>query len=132
MYKSRPGWNEYFFGIAEAVAQRADCSKARYGAVIVNGHRIVATGYNGSPPGSPKSCLAGDCPRAAKPHGSGTDDYSDCIALHAEQNAIANANWAETRGAAIYIWGNPHRPPCDMCGKLIEAAGIERIFWRAP
>lgn len=121
----RPDWDDYFSGIATSVSRRADCRRARHGAVIVKDHRIVSTGYNGSPSGGP-SCLAGECPRG---HISKQDlppnsaDYSNCIALHAEQNAIAYADRAETAGATIYITG----APCDMCSKLIAAAGIVRI-----
>lgn len=124
----RPDWHDYFLGIAAAVAKRADCRRARHGAVIVDReHRIISTGYNGSPPGG-KSCLAGECPRgmlSAEEIAHLTPDYSNCIALHAEQNAIAYANGRETRGASIYITG----PPCDMCSKLIRAAGITNVFY---
>lgn len=58
----RPSWDEYFLGIAKAVAVRADCTRRQVGAVIVRDNRIVATGYNGGPSGGP-SCLSGQCPR---------------------------------------------------------------------
>lgn len=120
----RPDWDSYFLGIVRAVSERADCRRQHHGAVIVQNNRIVSTGYNGSPPGGP-SCLAGECPRGAsgEPSGSfGHNDYSNCIALHAEQNAIAYASRSDTVGATIYITG----PPCDSCQKLIAAAGITR------
>lgn len=126
---TRMSWDEYFLVIAEAVAYRADCRRARHGAVIVKRNRIVATGYNGSPPGGP-SCLAGECPRGLlndKELRHNAPDYSDCIALHAEQNAIAYANRSDTEGATIYIAGG--KAPCDGCAKLIAAAGIERVVW---
>lgn len=56
-------------------------------------------------------------------HEGGNNDYTDCISLHAEANAIAFANRADTEGATIYITG----PPCDACSKLIKAAGISRV-----
>lgn len=59
----RPGWDDYFLGIAEAVAARADCTRRQVGAVIVHDHRIVATGYNGAAPGQPGCLSAGACPR---------------------------------------------------------------------
>lgn len=123
--KTRPDWNSYFLAIAKTVATRADCRRAQHGAVIVKDKRIVSTGYNGSPAGGP-SCLAGECPRGLLsaddlPHL--TADYSNCVAVHAESNAIAYANREDTRGATIYITGKP----CDMCGKLIAAAGIIRV-----
>lgn len=85
---------------------------------------MVSTGYNGTPPGG-KSCLAGECPRGLLsldelPPLSA--DYSNCISLHAEQNAIA---YAREPGDTIYITG----APCDMCTKLIAAAGITRIVY---
>jgi dCMP deaminase len=59
----RPSWDDWALGIAHAVAARADCTRRKIGAVILDSeHRIVSTGYNGSPPGGP-SCLAGECPR---------------------------------------------------------------------
>lgn len=133
---TRPDWDSYFHGIARAVAARADCTRAQFGAVIVDTHRrIAATGYNGSPPGA-GSCLAGECPRGTKTHEEhaglekGNNDYSDCIALHAETNAIANADAERCRGATLYlarIDGGPVLYPCNMCAKLVVAAGISRV-----
>jgi dCMP deaminase len=127
----RPDWDDYFLVVARAVSSRADCTRARYGAVIVDvDRRVVSTGYNGSPPGGP-SCLAGDCPRGrftreeVSSYQSGNQDFTDCVALHAEQNAIAWADRSRTKGGTIYIAGGG--PPCDMCVKLILAAGIERV-----
>jgi len=125
----RPDWDSYFLGVAKAVAARADCRRAQLGAVIVDDHRrIVSTGYNGSPPGG-KSCLEGECPRgllSQEELASLTPDYSNCIALHAETNAIAYADGLRTRGGTIYISCNA---PCDMCSKLIAAAGIRKVVW---
>lgn len=116
----RPWWDEYFMTIARAVAARGDCSRQQVGCVLVDvDQRIVSTGYNGTPPGDP-SCLAGDCPAAP---GNGPDAvYSNCIAVHAEQNAVAYAD--RTRNA---ITAYVTKAPCNMCDKLLRAAGIERI-----
>lgn len=131
----RPTWDEYFMGIAAAVALRADCRRRRIGAVIVDAdRRIVSTGYNGAPSGA-GSCLAGDCPRGLSDVPSftqGNQNHSDCISLHAEQNAIAWADRSRSQGATIYIFqlGLPPGkscPPCDMCSKLLKAAGISRV-----
>lgn len=121
--RHRPNWDYYFLDIAKSVSARGDCKRAQHGALIVKDNRIVSTGYNGAPSGVP-GCLAGNCPRAETNTKEHYDpDYSDCISLHAEQNAIAYANRSDTVGATIYITG----PPCDMCSKLIKAAGIIRI-----
>lgn len=127
-YMDRPCWDDFFLEIANAVSRRGDCRRAQIGAVIVKNHRIVSTGYNGTPPGG-ASCLKGDCPRglidaSELPHGY--PDYSNCISLHAEQNAIAYSNRSDTIGATIYLT----TAPCDMCTKLIKAAGITGVVFK--
>jgi dCMP deaminase len=118
----RPSWNEYFLNLADAVALRADCRRGKYGAVLVK---------DGAESGGP-SCLDGDCPRGLISHSElpgfkqGNNDYSNCISLHAEANCIAYADGDKCRGATIYI----NAKPCDMCEKLIRAAGITQIIYR--
>ncbi len=122
----RLSWDAYFLGIARAVSRRADCSRRRVGAVIVGeDHRIVSTGYNGSPPGGP-SCLLGDCPRgnsSVTPGSSYDTGAGSCIAVHAEANAIIWADPSRLAGSTLYCT----HAPCDGCGRLIAGAGIVRI-----
>lgn len=121
----RPDWDFYFLGICEAVAERADCTRRKVGAVIVKDHRIVSTGYNGAPAGH-NGCLAGACPRgklsfAELPQGSPYD--GNCIAVHAEANAIIYGDYDRMRNADLYCTDFP----CDGCMKLIWGAGIIRL-----
>jgi dCMP deaminase len=122
----RPDWDTYFLGIAAAVAARADCSRRRVGAVIVQDHRIVATGYNGAPAGRPGCLTNGACPRAH----SEVPEFSDyetgpgsCIAIHAEANALLYADRSRCEGGTIYVTCEP----CSWCLKLIDGAGIARV-----
>lgn len=123
----RPGWDDYYLGIARAVARRGDCTRAQHGAVIVNDQRIVATGYNGTPPGDDRSCgTTGQCPRNLDPHARHSEgQYDQCWATHAEANALMRAEWGALTGATIYITGQP----CPGCTKLIASAGIARTIW---
>ena len=57
---SRLTKNEYFLGIAEAVAKRSTCIRRQYGAVIVKDDVIVSTGYNGSPRNVTNCCDVGE------------------------------------------------------------------------
>jgi dCMP deaminase len=124
--RDRPDWDDYWYVVAAAISRRADCSRRRVGAVIVDsGNRIISTGYNGSPPGGP-SCLAGQCPRAASnvaPGSSYDTGPGACIALHAEQNAIIWADPQRLNGATIYVTSQP----CDGCYRLIQGVGIGRL-----
>lgn len=124
----RPEWDDYFLGIAKAVSRRADCSRRKVGAVVVDrSNRIVSTGYNGSEPGGP-SCLAGECPRAAsdvEPGSSYDTGEGACIAVHAEMNALLYAGRDGTKGSTLYITDEP----CEGCRKPIKASGLKWVVW---
>lgn len=126
----RPGWDEYFLGIAAAVAVRADCTRRKVGAVIVKDQRIKASGYNGAPSGG-LSCLAGECPRGrmspeqVEPGSSYDTGSGACIALHAEQNAIMYCSREDRIGATIYVTDQP----CDGCMRMISGSGLVRVVY---
>ena len=130
----RPFWDDYYLSIAKVVSTRADCTRARHGAVIVSpDHRPVSFGYNGAPSGH-RGCLEGACPRGRLSESElahlagGYDDPNSsgyCISVHAEANAIILAGRGATKGATIYVTGEP----CHGCHKLIAASGITRVVW---
>lgn len=67
--------------IADIAKRRSNCMKSSVGAVIVNdSHRVVSTGYNGTPQGL-KSCFRSGCERCNSNAKSGLDE---CRCLHAE------------------------------------------------
>jgi dCMP deaminase len=99
----------------------ATCIRRKHGAVIVQGHRIVATGYNGGPSGYPH-CDEGACPRAASDAPQG-HDYERCIAIHAEANALLFSSPEERDGASLYCTG----APCFGCAKLIANSGVGEV-----
>lgn len=137
--------DEYYLGIAAAVAARSTCLKRRYGAVIVKNDEIIATGYNGNPRGCPNCFDIGKCNRLDKPHNSG--DYSDCYSVHAEQNAMISASRSEMIGSTLYLYGEQpiyislvpasnyvqkywqpiEATPCPICKRMIKNAGIIRV-----
>lgn len=126
--------DEYYLGIAKAVAQRATCLRRIYGAVIVNNDEIVSTGYNGSAREEANCCDIGECYRESMhvPHGQ---RYELCKSVHAEENAIISASRQEMRGSTLYLWGMdvdtgkklPNPEPCLQCWRRIHNAGIVRV-----
>ena len=110
----RPGWPEWARGVAQAVAQRSTCPRAKVGAVVLNAdHHIVATGYNGAPPGEPH-CLDIGCDM---------QDGHCQRSLHAEVNAVAHAT-ASLKGGMLYLWSEPEYDVCRECVKVLKAAGV--------
>lgn len=104
--------------IAHAVSTRATCDRKHVGCVIAALDRsILATGYNGSPPGMPHCDDVGH------------DLINDhCVrTTHAEINAIAQAARRGTplADAAIYI----NTFPCWNCMKVIATTGIRAIYF---
>lgn len=126
----RPGFPDYFMGIAQAVRRRADCKGSRVGAIVVVDKRIVSTGYNGTPEGM-VNCTAGGCDRCGRrqeyPNGTG---YDLCICVHAEQNAIlAAARFGiSVAGGVLYTT----LQPCFGCLKEMLQAKIRKVYYLAP
>lgn len=124
-YDKRPDWDQYFTGIAQAVAQRATCTRAMVGAVIVSpDNRVLATGYNGSTSGEPH-CIDVGCDLV---------DGHCQRTQHAEINAVAYAAryGVAIGGAHLYLWigtrTNDVAPTvanvCRECAKVLRAAGV--------
>lgn len=98
------------------------CSKRKYCAVVLaTNKRVSGIGYNGSPPSHPH-CDEGHCPRLAdnSPNGS---SYDNCIANHAEANALLWSDISTRQGGTLIING----PPCYNCCKLIASSGIKKV-----
>jgi dCMP deaminase len=114
-------WDRYFLNLAQETATRSNCVRRRHGAVIVKQRRIRSTGYNGPPSGHPH-CDDGACPRARAETPSGWG-HDNCVAIHAEANAILYSSPEEREGASIYITG----VPCFGCAKLIANSGITEV-----
>ena len=132
----RPDWNDYFLDIAKAVGRRATCLRRRYGAVIVKDNVIISTGYNGSPRGEANCIDTGICERERLKVPKG-ERYELCVAVHAEQNAIINADPVKMEGATIYIAGInaadesiASGEPCKLCRRMIQNAKIAWVVYQ--
>ena len=125
---ARENRHKYFMNIALAVRLRANCKGNRVGAIIVLDHRIISTGYNGTPENM-VNCLDGGCYRCAnrdKTYKSG-EAYDLCICVHAEQNAIlAAARFGiSSAGSTMYTTMRP----CFGCAKEMLQARIKSVYY---
>lgn len=98
------------------------CGKRQYASVILtNSGRVAGFGYNGSPPGY-GHCIDGACPRFVEQTPNGAS-YDNCIAQHAEANALLWSDPSLRAGGTLIVNG----PPCFGCAKMIASSGISRI-----
>jgi len=126
MSNERPGWDQYFMDIANVVAKRSNCCRRHVAAVIVKDHRIISTGYNGSPRGI-TNCNEGGCPRCNSDAPSGTG-LTECICSHAEENSIVQAAYhgISVKDSTLYTTFSP----CLLCAKMIINAGIKEVVFQ--
>jgi len=124
---NRLDWYQYLMKIANLVAERSTCCRAKVGAVIVKDKNILSTGYNGSPSGLPH-CTDVGCLvyKSITPDGSVEENCFRTI--HAELNAIAQAakHGSSINNADIYIT----HTPCIHCLKVLINTGIKNIYYQ--
>ncbi|OXV05127.1 hypothetical protein Egran_07105 [Elaphomyces granulatus] len=120
----RPNWDQYFMQLASLAAQRSNCMKRRVGCVLVREHRVISTGYNGTPRNT-KNCNEGGCPRCNHGEAGGTS-LSMCLCIHAEENALLEAGRERIgKGAVLYC----DTCPCLTCTVKIAQVGISEVVY---
>lgn len=123
----RISWDEYFFNMLDAIAVRSTCLRRQVGVLITVDNHIVATGYNGQPPGIAHCTDRGFCLRNKLNVPSG-QRHELCRVIHAEENAILQASHfgVKLEGGTLYS----NLIPCSMCTKSILAVGIKRVVYK--
>ena len=110
-------WDEYFMGVAKLAARRSKDPSTQVGACIVSPENIIiSTGYNGMPKGCSDDVFPWDR--------SGTDTKYPYV-VHAELNAILNANGRDLRGSRVYV----ALFPCNECAKAIIQSGVKEVVY---
>lgn len=120
-------WPEHFMLQAHTAALRSTCDRGPellldptrhgVGCVIVRDHRMIAGGYNGSPPGQPHCdeadhlMVEGHCVRT----------------IHSEVNALLQCalDGVSPEGSALYTTASP----CYDCAKAIIRAKINQVYF---
>ena len=110
-------WDEYFMGIAMLTARRSKDPNTQVGACIVSPDNIImSTGYNGMP----KGCSDDEFPWERE-----GEETKYPYVVHAELNAILNANGRDLRGCRLYV----ALFPCNECAKAIAQSGIKEVLY---
>jgi len=118
----RPSWEEYFLELARLASTRATCPVRQVGAVFVDPvtQVVLATGFNGSPRGTPH------CGNACyeRKHG---DRTSECRAIHAEMNGLLSAARTSTALNESFVYCTLN--PCVNCARALIQANIRRVVY---
>ena len=110
-------WDEYFMGVAKLAARRSKDPSTQVGACIVSPENIIiSTGYNGMP----KGCSDDEFPWERE----GADTKYPYV-VHAELNAILNANGRDLRDSRVYV----ALFPCNECAKAIIQSGVKEVVY---
>lgn len=110
-------WDEYFMGVAMLAARRSKDPSTQVGACIVSPDNIIiSTGYNGLPNG---------CSDDEYPWEREGEETKYPYVVHAELNAILNANGRDLRGSRLYV----ALFPCNECAKAIIQAGVKEVLY---
>ena len=106
-------WDEYFMGVAMLAARRSKDPNTQVGACIVSQDNIIiSTGYNGLPNG---------CSDDEYPWEREGEETKYPYVVHAELNAILNANGRDLRGSRLYV----ALFPCNECA---IQAGVKEVL----
>ncbi len=110
-------WDEYFMGIAMLAARRSKDPNTQVGACIVSKDNIIiSTGYNGMPKGCSDDEYSWD---------REGEDTKYPYVVHAELNAILNANGRDLKGSRLFV----ALFPCNECAKAIIQSGVQEVIY---
>jgi dCMP deaminase len=115
---------EFYMGVAHLLRLRSTCLRGKVGCLAVRDKRVIATGYNGAPPGQPH-CVDLGCDVEGNEHDGGCRR-----AVHAEGNLIAFAakHGTPLEGSSLFCT----HAPCLRCAQLIVSAGIIEVVYETP
>lgn len=105
-------WDRRFLSLAKLISTWSKDPTTQVGCVLVRGRKVVATGYNGFPPGIEDS-----------PERLNDRKRKLQLVIHAEMNAILQAG-KDAEGSTLYLWFPYGGVPCTACAKHIISAGI--------
>jgi dCMP deaminase len=113
----------YFSRIAEETAQLSSARRLKVGCIIVKNGRILSIGYNGTPAGWDNNC---ENEFTTHPENL-TKLVTKVEVSHAEENCLMKmaTSTESSDGATMFIT----HPPCINCAKLINLAGIKKVYY---
>lgn len=125
--RRRATWSEVWMNVALDVGERSRCTRRAAGCVIVTStNRIISTGFNGPPAGliQDESMCTKWCPRVSWK--TPPREYDNCVAAHAEINALMHSERERRYGGTAYVT----TAPCYDCAKSLANSGLAWVRTR--
>ena len=109
---------------AKDVALKSKGMRRQFGCVLVDGKRILASGYN-------------KLSHPKVPNITTQNGERKFWGLHAEVSALLKCTF-DIRGMSIYIWGQNATTgnlvfsgPCDLCQQVLKERGIKQAIFQS-
>jgi len=116
-------YHEFYMELAEIAAQQSVAQRRKVGAVLVLSTGLIATGWNGQPPGFDNTCEWQF--EDGKGYDTGTTKPT---VIHAERNALdkLTRQGVSAKGAILFVT----TAPCIECAKSLASVGIKEVHYR--
>jgi len=116
---------ENFLMMAARIALKSGCRRAKNGAVITKGNRVLVKTYNRVFPEN-DFCQKKGCLRDKLKLGLGKE-AEKCRSIHAEARAVSLAakKGISLQGATAHLTSQP----CINCAKLLYSVGIKKVYF---
>jgi dCMP deaminase len=124
----KTNWDEIFLTMALALSGASHCVSRQVGALIVKDRRIISTGINGTPTGTPNCDDIFPPKTSPKFNREKHHAFSTANEIHAEMNALlfhARTGGGKLDGATLYCT----LQPCGQCLKNLMRSGVKRIVY---
>lgn len=128
-------WDEFGLETAILVAKRSRCTKTQCGCVLMSADRAyMVVGYNGpaklfrfdsdDPAATANATCDTFCERRMTNDTS--SNYDTCPSIHAEINALLQADHSRLAGGTAYV----SSVPCVTCAHALANSGVARVVMR--
>lgn len=119
-----------FKDVLSIYEKRSTCARLQVACLLIRDYRIVASGWNGTPPGM-KHCydifsskeIYNSKEKALEHH-----EFAELYEVHAEQACISfsASHGIPTKDCQIFV----SISPCSNCAKLLISSGIKEVYYK--
>ena len=127
--------DDYYMGIAKAVAEGSTCYLYKEGAILVNPEgSVIASSYNGAVDGCIDCWNNQQCTYARETGNISNCSQEQCMGLCAETNVLLSAGKDRTHDSVLYVYAADRKTGQSLpvhidgvTGHMIQACRVSRV-----